>query len=786
MSGERILVVEDEGVIRLEITQSLRDLGYTVAGTADDCQGAVARARDAQPDLVLMDIMLKGDDDGIEAARRIRADRDLPVVFLTAYSDAETLARAKEVAPYGFLVKPFRGEELRAALDIAFAKHEMETRLRASEARFRGAFDDAPIGMVLLDAGGRITSANAAFCSLANATADELQGQFLANVVEPADSARIAALIESVRTGSAGAAQVALTRRAGAEAAYAVVSVAALSVNASGAEAFVAHVQDVTERQRAEAELARHRDRLEELVAARTAELAEREYMLREAQRIGKMGHWAVDVGSGALRWSDEIYRIFGRIRGEFDLNQAAFYEAVHPEDRERVKAAELSAYRTGTMEIDHRIVLPDGGVSWVHERARVARSVDGTALQLIGTVQDITERKVIEQRLLEAKEAADHASRAKSEFLSRMSHELRTPMNSILGFAQLLDMGDGLSAAQRDCVGEIRIAGAHLLALIDDLLDLARIEAGKLTVDLRAVSVDDVVRQAVRMTEGVAHQFDVRVQVEVSPDLMARADATRLRQILVNLLSNACKYNVRGGSVVVRCERSSRETLVLAVADTGPGLTPEQVARLFTPFDRAGAERSGIEGVGIGLALSKRLAELMDMRLEIASSRGRGSVFSLTMGAARGDVSPDHAEQPSTGVSASQLGPVLYIEDNPANVRLVETMLRVHFDASVVTAPEGERGLELARQLKPALILLDIQLPGIDGYEVLSRLRADAATASIPVVALSANAMPADIERGRHAGFLRYLTKPVRMEDLAALLRDLDGASAAQTPLRT
>lgn len=780
MSGKRILVVEDEGVIALEIAQSLRDLGHTVAGTADDCQGAVALARDEQTDLVLMDIMLKGDSDGIEAARRIRAERDVPVVFLTAYSDAQTLARAKDVAPYGFLIKPFRADELRAALDLAFAKHEMESRLRASEARFRGAFADAPIGMVLLDASGQVTSVNEAFCRLTNATVDELQRRPFAGLVRPADRAHIAALLESARQGSAGASQVELIRHAGDGAVCAIVSVAALSARTSGTEAFVAHVQDVTARQRAEAELARHRDQLEELVAARTAELAEREHLLQEAQRIGKMGHWTVELGSGALRWSDEIYRIFGRTRGQFDLNQAAFYDTVHPEDRGLVKAAELSALRTGTMEIDHRIVLPDGSVRWVHERARVVAGADGAARQLVGTVQDITERKIIEQRLLDAKDAADRANRAKSEFLSRMSHELRTPMNSILGFAQLLDMVEGLTGAQRDCIYEIRAAGAHLLALINDLLDLARIDAGKLAIDPRAVALDEVIRQAVGMTEGIAHQFDVHVRVECSPDVAVHADPTRLRQILVNLLSNACKYNVRGGSVVVRCEQKSPEMLVLAVADTGPGLTAEQVARLFTPFERAGAERSGVEGMGIGLALSKRLAELMGMRLEIASSRGRGSVFTLTMRAARGDVLPSDAERSSVCMPVSSVGPVLYIEDNAANVRLVEAMFRVHFDASVVTAPDGERGIELARQLRPPLILLDIHLPGIDGYEVLARLRADAVTASIPVVALSANAMPADIARGQRAGFLRYLTKPVRMEDLAALLRGLAGAAAS------
>jgi PAS domain S-box-containing protein len=780
MSGSGILVVEDEGIIALEIAQTLRDLGYVVAGTADDCDGAVALARAERPDLVLMDVMLKGEDDGIEAARRIRAERDVPVVFLTAYSDSETLARAREVAPYGFLVKPFRADELRAALDVAFAKHAMETRLRASEVRFRGAFADAPIGMALLDAGARITLANEALCRLTNATADALQGRLFTSLISSADSSRIAALLASARAGQAGAAQVELIRDASEEVMCAIVSVAALSAASTDAEAFVAHVQDVTARQRAEAELARHRDRLEELVAARTAELVEREYLLREAQRIGKMGHWTVDLASGALRWSDEIYRIFGRIRDEFDLHQAAFYEAVHPDDRDRVKAAEMSALRTGALEIDHRIVLPDGGVRWVHERARVVRDGNGTTLQLVGTVQDITERKAIERRLLEAKEAADRANRAKSEFLSRISHELRTPMNSILGFAQLLDMDDGLSATQRERVGEIRVAGAHLLALIDDLLDLSRVEVGKLTVDLRAVRVLDAVQQAVDMVETVAHQFDVRIQVDVPPDLAAHADATRLRQILVNLLSNACKYNVRGGSVAVSCERRSPETLVLAVADTGPGLTPEQVARLFTPFERVGAERSGVEGVGIGLALSKRLADLMAMRLEVTSSRGRGSVFTLTMGAARSEAPRNGAERPSVCASVSPIGTVLYIEDNPANLRLVEAVFRIHFDASLATAPEGQQGLALARQLRPSLILLDINLPDIDGYEVLARLRADAATASIPVVALSANAMPADIERGQRAGFLRYLTKPLRIEDLTALLRDVAGAVAS------
>jgi len=403
--------------------------------------------------------------------------------------------------------------------------------------------------------------------------------------------------------------------------------------------------------------------------------------------------------------------------------------------------------------------------------------------------VEDITERKRAERALVSALDEAERATRAKSEFLSSMSHELRTPMNAILGFAQLLDYDKSLSPQQRDSIREILTAGDHLLALINDVLDLARIEAGRIDLSPGPVEVAPLVDECLALMGSLAAKHEVRLSYRRHPAYAVHADSTRLKQALLNLLSNAVKYNRKGGSVEVGVLPAvTEDRLRIVITDTGAGISPERLPDLFQPFSRLGAERGEIEGTGIGLVLTRRITELMGGTLGVESEFGVGSSFWLELPLAETLEStfPHHSHRtdsepaPLPSGTNAALHTVLYIEDNPASLKLVDQVLARRGGVRLLTAHTPELGFELALQHDPELVLLDINLPGIDGFGLLERLREDPRVAEIPVVAITANAMPGDIERGAAAGFAAYLTKPLSVERLFALLdRYLAGTSS-------
>ena len=370
-----------------------------------------------------------------------------------------------------------------------------------------------------------------------------------------------------------------------------------------------------------------------------------------------------------------------------------------------------------------------------------------------------------VQQRTLElvhARDEAESANRAKSEFLSRMSHELRTPMHAILGFGQLLeaDAALALAPASRSYLTEMLRAGDRLLGLINELLDLARIDAGQLALRPEPVALAPLLAECLKAIAPVAQLQRVKLPEASALPGQVRADRERLKQVLLNLLSNAIKHNHRGGEVSVHSECDG-DAWRISVTDTGPGLDAVQKERLFHAFERLSTGHAGVDGAGIGLALSKRLVEAMHGQIGLDSELGVGSRFWVRLQAAE-------AAPQASGCD----GTVLYIEDNAVNVLLMEAMLAQQTRLRMLSAETPEAGLQMASAQRPDLILLDIQLPGIDGYEVLRRLRADEATHDIPVIAISANALHADIERGRAAGFDDYLTKPIDQRVLVATLK--------------
>jgi signal transduction histidine kinase/ActR/RegA family two-component response regulator len=378
------------------------------------------------------------------------------------------------------------------------------------------------------------------------------------------------------------------------------------------------------------------------------------------------------------------------------------------------------------------------------------------------------------------AKSAAEKANRTKSEFLSSMSHELRTPLNAILGFAQLLEIGKPpLSTSQMLRLQEIIKAGWYLLKLVNEILDLALIESGKLSLSLETVSLHDVLLECVTIVQPQAQQHGIKLTLLPFDNAsLVYADHTRVKQVLINLLSNAVKYNREQGMVEVACAMNNPKTLCISVKDSGAGLPPEKLMQLFQPFNRLGQEHGTEEGTGIGLMISKRLIELMGGNIGVESTVGVGSVFWIELPldvpppSVAGDTLPSKALVPQAeGNTAPHT--LLYVEDNPANLLLVEQIISEQRHLTLLSAHHGYHGIALAKAHLPEVILMDINLPGISGIQALEILHEDPMTAHIPVIALSANAMPRDVEKGLKAGFFRYLTKPIKVNELMNALDD-------------
>ncbi len=438
----------------------------------------------------------------------------------------------------------------------------------------------------------------------------------------------------------------------------------------------------------------------------------------------------------------------------------------------------------------DLRLVKHDGTPFWSQLAATLVQDDDGAPVLRI-VMNDITDRKrveaeralfdqVLQDKNIELERArfmAEKANLAKSDFLSSMSHELRTPLSAILGFAQLIESGTPPpTPTQKRSVDQILKAGLYLLELINEILDLAVIESGKLSLSLEAVSLAEVMRECETLIETQAQQHDISVvfpRFEIP--YFVNADRTRVKQILINLLSNAIKYNKMGGTVAVECAPNSPDSIRISVRDSGSGLAQEQLAQLFQPFNRLGQEEKTEQGTGIGLVVCKRLIELMGGGVGVESTVGQGSVFWVELNLADGAQAAAGAAEPTAYTAQAQAGTkvltLLYVEDNPANLMLVEEIVSRRPDIRLLSVDDASRGIALARASPPDVILMDINLSGIDGFQALKILLDDPATAHIPVIALSANAMAHDIEKGLEAGFFRYLTKPIKVNELLETL---------------
>lgn len=505
-------------------------------------------------------------------------------------------------------------------------------------------------------------------------------------------------------------------------------------------------------------------------------------------------GIWEWAAEHGGFHFSNRCWEHLGYSENDDIVNQGvdriqAWRRRMDPDDGLAFDKA-LAAHIRGDapFDVEYRIRGKDNKWRWIRARGQMTYNDKGEPLRMSGTNMDITQVKLAEERVLRAKEAAENANKAKSDFLSSMSHELRTPLNAILGFSQLIEMGGDLSAEQFDNLVEIRKAGEHLLQLVGDVLDLAKIEAGRLSLSSESVVPIELLKECLALVKNQAERRHIQLclQTHDLADSAVSGDRMRLKQVFLNLIGNAVKYNRDEGRVNVVCHLLEDNYFRVVVEDTGRGIPVDRQAEMFQPFNRLGAERGNIEGSGVGLVITQQLVKNMGGRIDFSSEEGVGSRFWVDLPMNYAPVS----NAKSSGQDASPRNPslrsdlviidakkpkkILYVEDNESNQRLVAQLFARYPILRLETAPDALKGLYAARTGKPDLILLDINLPGMDGYEALEVLKADPATAHIPVVALTANALSHDVERGKSAGFEHYLTKPIDLEKLMKVLGEL------------
>ena len=767
----RVLLIDDDETLLKYYATVLADAGMEVRSISQPMHGLKALA-EFEPDIVVLDVYMPGCT-GPELAQVIRQDDDsalMPIMFLSTESDLNIQLAAMNLGGDDFLVKPVEAGHLIAAVEARAKRARWSNRLNKNlesalrESKFQLVTMDQHDIVSSADLGGTITSVNDRFCEISGYSRAELLGQNHRILKSSFHSKEFYQdLWKTISNGKIWHGTVCNLTKTGEE--YWVESTIVPFLDEKGKPyKYVSARTDITK-------------------------LRASEHRLSRSLNFANIGTWDWNIRTGELFWSERIWSLFGYDKEVTETTYDNFLAAVHPDDRKLVIDSVNNCVENGTVyNIEHRVIWQDGTVCWLQESGDVIRSEDGVALHMLGLVQDITERKKTEQALIDAREDAENANRAKSQFLSSMSHELRTPMNAIMGFGQLLKLeaGTSLTEEQEDNVDEIITAGNHLLVLINEVLDLSKVEAGHVDLSIETVVIGEVVAETTQLISPLAakrnidismNQNGINIEFEAlfEQKHTVRADRTRLKQVLLNLLSNAVKYNSENGKITISCQLMPNQMSRIKITDTGAGMDQHQQLKLFKPFERIGAEDSAVEGTGIGLVITKSLIEIMGGAIGVESSPGVGSTFWIELPSDAVAESSHQARENNSEVAtetSSLEHTVLYIEDNPANLRLVTQLLGRRPNIHLWSAHEPLLGLELAMEHKPDLILLDINLPGMNGFEVLNHLRQKDVTRDIPVIAISANAMPRDIEKGIEAGFDDYITKPI---DVVALLQAVD-----------
>ncbi|MEN3369263.1 MAG: hypothetical protein V7609_1406 [Verrucomicrobiota bacterium] len=633
--------------------------------------------------------------------------------------------------------------------------------LEASDQASRQLFEEAPIGMAVVGLDERFKQVNARFSQMVDYSEAELKTRAPLDITHPEDWDQTKQFAEAMLGGTARASMEKRYIRKNGEMIWATRTACIIRDETGQPHHFLIMVEDISERKRAEEALSESKRRLETALETNQLIMDNSQDVICTIDESGRFV--TVNKASEAL-WGYTSAELEGH----------AYIEWVHPEDRPKtIEAAGKIRVNGKVVDFVNRYVRKDGSIVDVLWSA----SWSDSKKMMFCVAHDVTERSRIEKALREAKEDADRANRAKSEFLSRMSHELRTPLNAILGFGQLLERQNP-TEKQLARVHHITSAGRHLLNLINEVLDISRIEAGNLQLSVEPVSLSEVLEETLDLMRPLAsdRSMELSVGAELDGEQYVLADRQRLKQVLLNLLTNAVKYTPVGGKITISADASKPETMRVIVTDSGSGIPAQKLTRLFTPFDRLGAEQSGVEGTGLGLALCQRLMQAMDGAVGVSSEVGKGSAFWIELPGAKSPLEGLPKNRSVLEVQphslTGQKRKVLYIEDNFSNLTLVEQMLAERSDLQIITAMQGQLGLDLARKHLPDIILLDLHLPDLPGWEVLARLRRSKLTQDIPVIIISADATARQIDRLMAAGARAYLTKPL---DITELFRAID-----------
>jgi PAS domain S-box-containing protein len=904
----RILIVEDDRIVARDIAQQLTRSGYLVVGSTvsgEETLALLAHLQDAlKPELVLMDVRLEGKLDGIDTARRVRESCDIPVVFLTAYADDETVRRATMAEPFGYVLKPFDDVQLRTVVEMALYKHGTERRLRESEERCAVTLSSIGDGVITTDSEGLVTFVNRAGEALLGRRRDQTAGRPLDDIFRLLDEATRAVIADPITTvlrddSACGfPTRAILVTPAGAE--IPVESTGKPMTDDRGNTIGVVIVfRDVSQKRRAEeAEI-----------------LRETNARLEMAMYGSNVGVWEIempegDYKRGFARYSN-IYEWLGFDTPQARLDYDAYMSVLHPDHRAStdIAIASFLASGQGIFEIENRLRHRDGSDRWVLVRGTARRDTTGKPVRFVGSIvditqlkqteqalraseerfrgtfenaavgvahcdldgrflrvnrrlseivgwerdalqrkwlhdlvgadardasrerfrlltdgeiahyseevplvksdgaltwaglsvavqdsasdrashiiaiiQDISERKALEETVRIAKEAAEAANHSKDEFLANISHELRTPLNGILGYAQMLLRDASLDARQLAGVGVIEQSGQHLLTLINDILDFVRLGAGKLEPQFTEVPLNAFLETIAEIIAVRAQQKNLVLNYVAAPDLPAVVcvDERRLRQILLNLLANAVKFTDHG-EIRLSVSRGDADRVRFDVSDTGVGIRPDQLEAIFKPFEQAGDHLRRTGGAGLGLAISRQLVRMMGGEIYVQSAEGEGSNFWFELKA------PASALERGTYAQRLERGDldgagrrVLLVDDVPANRRLLADILgRTGFD--VIESGDGRDALEKVASSRPDLIVLDTVMPVMGGIEVLRRLRQSDEYAAMPVIVVSADASEKNARANLDAGASLFLEKPLDLDHLLKSIAELFGMKVRQ-----
>ncbi len=788
----QVLIVDDRQADAELMLRELRQAGFDPRWHRVETENEFLTHLEYRPDVILADHNLS-QFDGLRALELLRKRGvDIPFILVSGSVGEDLAVSAVKGGAADYLLKD-RMARLGAAVTHALEERRLRNDegeiirlLRVSEKRFRALIENSLDGIMLLAEDGTILYESPAGGRILGYSPSERIGRpssLLEGRVHPDDRDRLATLFTRL-VESPGMSFTSVHRIRHLDGSYRwIEAVWKNLLSEPSVGAIVSNYRDITERKENEEEILRLNADLERRVAERTEELRQAKGFLETLVAMSPSMIFRIRMADNVVTYvSPNIERLLG-ILPEDAIGIPDFWTSrIHPDDRAPMLALIAGALEQHKPMIDSecRVLHKDGSYRWLYSVIRFDADGPDAPHAFHGYVQDITARKAIEEEVRSARGEAERASQAKSEFLSRMSHELRTPLNAILGFAQLLEM-DTLDPGQQESVDHILKGGRHLLELINEVLDISRIESGRMTLSLEPVLLKEILDETASLMRPLA--ADRKIKVASAPEARwhVMADRNRLRQVLLNLLSNAVKYNREGGLVTVSCESPADGRVRINVRDTGPGIPQEKMARLFVPFDRLGAGHSATEGTGIGLALSKGLVHLMGGEIGVESTVDKGSIFWVSLQLAEDpamavQLVPDAPSAVAAATIPQQSRTVLYIEDNLSNLQLLQRILATRPGIKLVEAMQGRLGLDLAREHHPDLILLDLHLPDLSGEEALLRLQAEPETSQIPVVVISADATRDRAARLLASGARAYVTKPLDVREFLGILDDLLG----------